>query len=578
VGDFGVNSVLLGGLAGGALKTKHSKYTLNLLVLQNGESKAGIFDYTGNDQGSVFQGLQHNLEYSQRTLANILLSGKHYFDGDSWNITWKISPTISRIEDPDIRFTRYEIREGAFKIGTESGFPERIWRDLDEWNLAGLVHAEKSFKVRGENASVKFGGSVTYKERDYTIRNFQLNIRNIPLTGNPDELFYEENLWPYEGNSGRGTTFEAPFIPDNPNQFNADNLNTGVFVTAELSPFNRMKLIAGLRAEKFVQHYTGQDQLGYNVLDNATVIDDLDFFPSVNLIYSITPQQNFRVSYAKTIARPSFKELSYAEIFDPITGRVFIGGLFRDANDVSGIEYWDGDLQSTDIHNIDLRWEWFGTTGQTYSVSGFYKYFSNPIEIVQFATQTGAFQPRNVGDGQVIGAEFEMRQRFGFISESLDKFSIIANVTWARSRISLSPTEYESRLDNARTGQEVEEYRSMAGQAPFIINAGIAYDGAEKGFLQGFEAGLFYNVQGKTLEIVGIVDRPDIYTLAFHSLNLNINKSFGMEKKFQLGLKIDNLLNSEKESVYSSYEAEDQYYTRLHQGIAVQLRVGFKIF
>ncbi|MCU0371575.1 MAG: TonB-dependent receptor, partial [Bacteroidales bacterium] len=202
----------------------------------------------------------------------------------------------------------------------------------------------------------------------------------------------------------------------------------------ELSPFNRMKLIAGLRAEKFVQHYTGQDQLGYNVLDNATVIDDLDFFPSVNLIYSITPQQNFRLSYAKTIARPSFKELSYAEIFDPITGRVFIGGLFRDANDVSGIEYWDGDLQSTDIHNIDLRWEWFGTTGQTYSVSGFYKYFSNPIEIVQFATQTGAFQPRNVGDGQVIGAEFEMRQRFGFISEGLDKFSIIANVTWASSQ------------------------------------------------------------------------------------------------------------------------------------------------
>jgi len=576
VGDFSVSSVLWGALAGLAMKTGQSKFSLNFLHLQNGESKAGIFNYSNADQGSYFEGFQHNLEYTQRSLTNAVLSGKHFLKGNAWNLEWKISPTWSKIEDPDIRFTRYEKRGDEFRISTESGFPERIWRDLNEFNFSGVLHVERNFEVLGEKASVRFGGAATYKQRDYTIRDFQLNIRGIPLSGNPDELFYAENLWPYQGNAGQGTTYEAPFIPVNPNEFKADNQNMGIYAMIEISPAQRLKTVIGLRAEKYLQHYTGQDQLGNHVLDHALVLDDLDFFPALNLIYALTKRQNLRLSYSRTIARPSFKELSYAEIFDPITGRVFIGGLFRDANDFSGIEYWDGHLQSTGIQNVDLRWEWFGQMGSMLSVSGYYKYFKKPIEIVQYATQTGAFQPRNVGDGQLVGLELEVRRDLGWLMSSLKRFSIMANITGTYSRIKLSKTEYESRVENARTGQTIDEYRSMAGQAPVIVNAGLSYDGGESGFLKGFEAGIYYNVQGRTLEVVGIVDRPDIYSRAFHSLNLNVNKAFGPEKRLQLGLKVENLLNESKESVFSSFGAMDQYYTRIQPGTALQVRIGYR--
>ena len=99
----------------------------------------------------------------------------------------------------------------------------------------------------------------------------------------------------------------------------------------------------------------------------------------------------------------------FAEIYDPITGRTFIGGLFEDINTVNGEEKvcWDGNLRSTNIHNLDFRWEVFPDRGRTISISGFYKKFFDPIEIIQYATQPGAFQPRNVGDEQVIGGEFE---------------------------------------------------------------------------------------------------------------------------------------------------------------------------
>lgn len=578
-GNYSEQSVLISGLAGLALKTKKSKYGINFLHLQNGESKAGIFDYEKNNQGTEFLGYQHNLEYSQRSLSNLLFSGKHLLV-NAWGIEWKLSPTLSKIEDPDIRFTRYVITdEGNLVIGTESGFPERIWRELEEVNYSGVLHITRDFNFAGEKAKLLFGGAGTLKERDYVIRSFALNIRPpFPLTGNPDELFYPENLWPRDGKIGSGTTYEARFVPTNPNQFNASTKMFAGYISLEINPLANLRAIMGLRFEQYKQYYTGQDQLGYNVLEEAEVLDNIDYLPSVNLIYSLRPDQNFRFSVTKTIARPSFKELSFAEIFDPITGRTFVGGLFRDADEVLGIEYWDGNLVSTDILNFDLRWELFRPGAQTLSLSAFYKQFRKPIELVQYTTLVGAFQPRNVGDGEVIGAELELRKNLDFINPSFSNLALSANFTYTQSKIELSPTEYQSRFDNAREGQKVDDYRDMAGQAPYLLNAGVLYSGGEKGFWRGLEAGFYYNVQGETLIIVGIVDRPDIYSTPFHSVNFNSNKTFGKDNRMNLGLKIENILNDSNESVFKSYNTEDQYYSRLNPGTKITVRFGYSIF
>ena len=579
-GNFGISSVLLSGLAGFAVKTTNSKYRLNIIHLQNGESKAGVFDYEGSDQGSVFSGYQHNLEYSQRSLTNVLLDGKHTFKNGNWDLVWKLSPTFSKIEDPDARFVRYvEGSTDKYLINTESGFPERIWRTLSENNLAGVVHATKEFRFNGEAARLSFGGAYTYKERDFMIRKFMLNVRNVSLTGDPDELFRPDNIWPLNGTDyGSGTTYEAGFLPSNPNQFSASSNNGAGYVSAELPVFRGLRVIAGVRFEKFTQRYTGQNQLGSIVLINDKVLDDIGIFPSVNLIYKLNESQNLRASYARTIARPSFRELSFAEISDPVSGRTFVGGMFRDADDNAGIEYWNGALESSDIHNIDLRWELYRRDGQMLSLSGFYKYFSKPIEVVQYATQTGTFQPRNVGDGQVLGVELEVRQNLGALNGALENFSFTSNISVIESGIELSLTEYFSRMENSRTGQKISRVREMAGQSPWIINSGISYSGGERPFWSGFEAGIFYNVQGKTLQYVGIADRPDIYTLPFHNLNLTAARKFGREKKMQMELRIDNLLNDKKESVFKSFNPTDQFFTKLDPGITCHLKLSYALF
>ena len=570
-GSYGTSNVLLSAMAGLAIKTDKSKLKLNLLHLQNGESKAGIFEYVSSNQGAVFKGFQHNLEYSQRSITNFMLLSEHYIPESAWTIEWGISPTLSKLKDPDVRFTRYELRKDKYVIGTEAGFPQRIWRDLNELSVSSRVGAANEFELFGQASKLQFGGSHNYKHRDFNIYNFNVNIRGIELTGNPNEIFADENLWPYGDDHTSGTTIDAVFLPTNPNKFSANVHKTSGYASLDFQPIGLLKAVIGLRFEHYVQRYAGQDQLGANVLNNDKVLESFDLFPSLNLAYTLNENQNLRFSYGKTIARPSLKELSYSEIFDPLTGRTFIGSLFRDANDAEGIEYWAGNLQSTDIHNLDLRWEIFPTLSSTISFGVFYKYFINPIELIQFSTQAGAFQARNVGDGQVMGAEIEMRTGLNFISEKLKDFSWNANFTASQSQIELSNTELESRKANARTGQKIDSSRPMMGQAPFIINAGISYEVSEEGIAKNLRIGLFYNVQSSTLLYVGIVDRPDVFSVAFHSLNINASKDFGKDERMKIAFKMSNILGAERQEVYQSYEANDQIFSRINQGRSFSL-------
>ena len=582
-GSYGVNTAMLSTLAGFAVKTLKAKYSVTLMHLQNGESSAGIFDFVNNDEGAYFIGEQHNLFYSQKSLSNLHLAAKYKFEESKWDLEWKISPTYSRIYDPDIRFTRYEVIDDGFRISTETGFPERIWRDLNEINVVSLVSAKKTYEAFGSKAILKLGTGHTFKQRDFEIKNFAINVREgnstIALTGNPNELFQEDNLWPYYGDATTGVTLETPFLPDNPNKFNSNINNTAAYISNEMTLGKKFKSIIGLRTEYYIHRYTGQNQLGTIVYNNEKVLENLGLFPAVNLVYSVNENQNFRFSYGKTIARPSFKELSFAEIYDPITGRTFVGGLFRDVNIVNGEEkvYWDGNIRSTNIHNLDLRWEVFPDRGRTVSISAFYKKFVDPIEIIQYATQPGAFQPRNVGDGQVIGGEFEIRENLAWISEKTKAFDFVLNVTVVDSRIQLSETEYESRVENARTGQTIERYRKMAGQAPYIINGGFSFNGVEKGFFSHMQAGLFYNVQGETLQFAGIIDRPDIYSVPFHSLNFNVNKTFGKDEQYTLGLRVSNCLNDKRESIFKSFNADDQFFTQLSPGVSGRVRFAMNL-
>lgn len=567
VGDYGVNSVLLGGLAGIALKTNTSKYKLNILHLQNGESKAGTFDFVNTNLGANFEAAQYNLEYSQRGLSSILLSGSHFFKGRTWEVNWKLAPTRSTIEDPDIRFTRFRLPTNT--ISTEVGLPTRIWRSLEEYNMAGKLDVARSLKAFSRDAKIRMGGAYTFKFRDFEIQSFQFPTGNTQLNGDPNAILNPENL--FSGTNRNGVRYNPDFIPINPNAYQGYVTNFAGYGSFESSPIQNLRAILGLRVEQYNQFYTGTNQTGTLDYDLVEMLDDLDFFPTLNLVYGLKENQNLRASASRTIARPSFKELSFAEILDPITGRTFIGGLFPESTNGGTEVLWDGNLTSTRINNFDVRWECFQQKGEMWSVGAFYKTFDKPIEIVQFLSDPGSFQPRNVGNGTVMGVELEFRKSLRFLSSKMENFLWTTNLTITESQINMSETEKKSRQLTAREGQEIGNTRDMAGQAPYIVNTGLSYNN----FSRGWEAGIYYNVQGPTLNLVGFGNRTDTYTVPFHSLNLNINKTFGADERIRTSLGVQNLLNDKREIVFSSFGAQDQIFTQLAPGTRVNFSVGF---
>jgi len=561
-GEGGVNEVLISGIAGLSFKTEKSKYKFNVLHIQNGQSKASIFRQKNRIENSN-DIKKDNLIYTQRSITNFLLNGKHSLGQESnWTLDWKLSPSIALVYDKDFRVTPFKVSvdedtgNEVFTIEpSESGLPTRTFRDLEEIDMVGKSDFTNKHTLFGSVAKLKFGAAYTYKTREFIISKYSfalLNIANDFANGDPNQVLADQNI--YDSATGSGVFVRRDSgISDT---YDSQMRIASGYVSEEFKVTEWFQAVVGLRFEKFELIYTGERQDGTK-LDQATILDKSDFFPSANLIFDLNEEgsQKVRTSFARTTARPSFKEASLAEIFDPINNTFFIGNI---------------NIQPTYINNFDLRYEKYGEKGDFYAISGFYKSFKDPIELSFIKTATGQFTPLNLGDAIVFGGEIEVRKNLGFIP-GWDNFRINANFSLINSQQKYSDDEREDRMDNLRDGETLDDSRPLQGQSPYLVNVGIDYSDD-----QGWKAGFFYNVQGKTLQIVGSGDIPDVYTLPFNNLLFNASKSFGESKNSTISLKFENLLNSNVESVYESYNTENEIYSKWSPGQKISVSYSFK--
>ena len=561
-GEGGANNVLISGIAGLSFKTEKSKYKFNILHIQNGESKASIFNQQNRIQNSN-QIKKDNLIYTQRSITNLLLNGKHSIDQESnWTLDWKLSPSLALVYDKDFRVTPFKVSideltgiETYTIEPSESGLPTRIYRDLNEGNIVSNIDIINKHTFLGKEAKLKLGVGYAYKTRNFVVERFSFPLLNIVsdfANGDPDQILADQNIYDASINSGVFVRRDSGISDTYDSQMSI----ASAYASEEFKITDWFQAVVGLRFEKFQLVYTGERQDGTK-LNKATILDKSDFFPSTNLIFDLNEEgsQKIRTSYARTTARPSFKEASLAEIFDPINNTFFIGNI---------------NVQPTYINNFDLRYEKYGENGDFYAISGFYKSFKDPIELSFIRSATGQFTPLNLGDAIVYGTEIEIRKNLGFIP-GLEKFRINTNLSLINSEQEFSDDEKANRKDNLRSGEVLDDTRPLQGQSPYLVNFGIDYTNDN-----GWNAGLFYNVQGKTLQIVGSGDIPDVYTLPFNNLLFNASKTFGKNKNATISLKFENLLNSNIESVYESYKAEDQIYSKWNPGQKISISYNVK--
>jgi outer membrane receptor protein involved in Fe transport len=526
---------------------------------------------SGSNTGRYLYGLDEDIpddtyesrviHYTERSLQSYQFNGKHNFPAlVNTNFEWKVSLSENTQEEPDVRyFENYytQTDQGRFYSITSALFPRpsRSFRDLVEDNQNYKADLDIPFtSIGGFAGKFKTGINYTTNSRNFDERRFQYQLgSNSPLDINdfaPDINEYYDYVGIVDTTSSGRYVF-ANYIENAlslKNNYEAEKEVTAYYGMLELPLGERIKVIGGIRYEDaFIQTVSADTTLDIGELDNQ------DYLPSLNLVYSLSENMNIRAAYTNTVARPNYRELA------PYVTVQFSGSSSDEGNP---------DLNRTLIKNYDLRWEWFGRGGEVFAVSGFYKNLKNPIERVLDVRVNNRRTWENVEEATVFGIEVEVRKNLGFITESLRRFSVSSNFTFVESEVTIPEEEMEIIRVN---DPDANNKRPLVGQSPFVFNADVSYYNEDS----DFAADLNYNIFGDRLSTVSLGATPDIYERSFHSLDLVTKKGLG--NNFELKFSASNLLNATYKESHELPNGEEFIYYSYDSGVSFSIGVSYKI-
>jgi len=295
----------------------------------------------------------------------------------------------------------------------------------------------------------------------------------------------------------------------------------------DLEPVASVRIVGGARYEQSQQVVTPRDvqDLGLDPIAGADLDVD-DILPSVNLAWTVADDMNIRLGYSKTLARPQLRELA------PFSFADYAGGYLQIGNPL---------LELTRIQNFDARWEWFASPGAIIAVSGFYKDFTDPIEVLVLPSTELIRSWVNSGGATNYGVEVELRSSLEHLSESLSDFSINTNFTFVESEVSTGGTALIFIPGQGEVELAVlDRPRSLQGQSPFVVNAGVTYAPAAG----GMSASLLFNRFGRRIDAVGREATPDIYEEARSQLDFSLERELwnGVNVKFSASRLVGNVV------------------------------------
>lgn len=478
-----------------------------------------------------------NFWYTQNKALSSQLYGTH--DNEklvfNWNLGYsnvdRVIPALRRVihrkyslneEDPNEQYIAVIQNNGT--IPTAAG--NMFWSDANESIYSAIYDLEKRFQVDSFNINLKVGAMHQFRDRDFQARNFGfskyngggVNFYDSLLLASPSSIFNAENLGLMENGRGGFKLDEATNVDDS---YQASSFLNAGYVQIDAKWKQKIRLNGGLRVESYRQAFN-YIEFGSNNDTNITTTV-VDFLPSANLIVSLTPRMNIRASSYKTVSRPEFRELAPFTFYNFVIDNIISG---------------DPNLQRATIMNYDLRYEYLIGNGQNFNISGFYKDFTNPIELVNRTGTSGApeLYYTNVPGVTTFGGEIEYRFNLGFLSKKenhklWDQLSMNINASLIRSRVELG--------DSLFGQNEYPEGRPLQGQSPYIINAGIYYQSQDKKW--AFSAA--YNRVGQRIYIVGNEQEPSVWENGRNLVDFQLTRNFG--EKFEMRLNVKDALANE---------------------------------
>ena len=494
------------------------RFNATSVLLRQSEDRTKLSEGIQDEQQARFTELRwtENQLFAQQLGGNHLFPAAHDLSLD-WQYTWARATR----DEPDTRKYRYDREvDGSLVFSQRSDSNQMTWAELDDHQRDLNIKGKLPFDFDGTTLDIAFGGEKTKRNRDASLRSFSFSAAG-PVARDPavlalpiDQVLGPDHIGP------NGFVLTESTLPTD-NYFARQDL-TAWFLGLDANIAYKYRIAIGARREQNDQAVTTFALSNPEAPPVVAGEDTSSTLPSAAFTWAYSDNGQLRASYSKTLSRPDFRELSPAPYLDPLLDVQVVG---------------NPDLVSASIRNYDLRWEYYFSPVETFSIGAFLKEFENPIEKTRLPGSGVLLSLDNAQSARNYGIELDVSKGLEFVADWPGFRHIHGD--WANWNIGFNYARIKStiQLDPLDASFQTNLNRPMQGQSPYVANVQIGHQAGDG----SSEATLLYNVSGRRIAAVGVASQPDIYEEAFRQLDFQYRRNLGDAWSFKVRLR--NLLD-----------------------------------
>ena len=492
------------------LNYRHSdKLHLQYDLMMVHAARESVGDYWGMDadfqSSDTYEGFMRRQQVNDNRLLVNQLSGVWKF-APKWSLDAGISYNKIKGMEPDRRINNLVKTAGGYVPMKGTGVQQRYFSELneDDINLRAGFTYKLPDAYGSEFSSVNFGYTGRLVTDGFSATEYDLSVirqQSFDATDVKFDRYYNQ------GNLDKGF-----FMQDrNQDEYDVDKKIHSVYAEATYQLTEHFIANVGVKYDNV--------NLGVNYRVNrggtkgSQSIDKDYVLPSVNLRYNFNDKHALRFGASKTYTLPQAKEISPYRYIS-----------------VSFNSQGNPDLKPSDNYNADLKWDFYLSGSELFSIGAFYKYIKNPISRIEVASAGGFLSYENIADhATVAGAEIEFRKDLFSrkTAEEIHKltFGVNGAYTYTHAKVSLATVS---------TGSQLE------GAAPWIVNSDLSYQ-LQKG-KYNLTSTLVFNYFSDRIYTIGTEGFQDIMEKGIPTLDFVLSAKMG--NRFSLSMKAANLLNA----------------------------------
>jgi TonB-dependent receptor len=498
--------------------TPQHKLSATSVLLRQSEDRTKLSEGIQDEQQARFTELRwtENQLFAQQLGGNHLFPAAHDLSLD-WQYTW----ARANRDEPDTRKYRYDrAQDGSLSFSQRSDSNQTTWAELSDYQRDLSVKGKLPFDFDTATLDLAFGGERTERNRDASLRSFSFSAAG-PIARDPAVLALPIDQVLSPGHIGEdGFVLTESTLPTD-NYFARQDL-TAFFLGVDTNIAQKYRIALGARRERNDQAVTTFSLSNPEAPPVVAGENASSTLPAAAFTWAYSENAQLRTSFSKTLSRPDFRELSPAPYLDPLLDVQVVG---------------NPDLVTASIRNYDLRWEYYFSPVEAFSIGAFLKEFENPIEKTRLPGSGVLLSLDNAQSARNYGIELDVTKGLEFVADwpgfrhihgDWANWSVGFNYARIKSSISLDPLDasFQTNLE-----------RPMQGQSPYVTNLQLGHQAGDG----SSEATLLFNVSGRRIAAVGVAGQPDIYEEAFRQLDFQYRHALAEDWSFKLRLR--NLLD-----------------------------------